>query len=229
MGHSCGGGLAVQLAAEDARVSRPGQSGYSGAGSAGAGGNDAASLKKIRGPHPAHHRRRAERHRVRKRQVHIRRHRARTDSSTGGRTTCSTSAPSAPGTAATTARRTELARMDDAQRSERGTDVQRRGLHAVQGPVVAHPEEEDRRPRARGRVSRCRGRGNRRCPKARARHRHVAARHAPPADRPVRVQRGLRPLEDRPATRRGRIRRQTRASIGNRVVRLAIGRAELRP
>ena len=49
MGHSCGGGLAVQLAAEDSRVSGLGIW-YSGAGLAGAAGNDAASLKKIRGP-----------------------------------------------------------------------------------------------------------------------------------------------------------------------------------
>lgn len=49
MGHSCGGGLAVQLAAEDSRVTGLGIW-YSGAGLAGASGNDAASLKNIRGP-----------------------------------------------------------------------------------------------------------------------------------------------------------------------------------
>lgn len=49
MGHSCGGGLAVQLAIEDARVSALGIW-YSGAGLAGARGNDAASLEKIKGP-----------------------------------------------------------------------------------------------------------------------------------------------------------------------------------
>jgi dienelactone hydrolase len=49
MGHSCGGGLAVQLATEDARVSGAGIW-FSGAGLAGSRGNDAASLKKIQGP-----------------------------------------------------------------------------------------------------------------------------------------------------------------------------------
>jgi hypothetical protein len=49
MGHSCGGGLAVQLAAEDSRVTGVGIW-FSGAGLAGARGNDAASLQKIKGP-----------------------------------------------------------------------------------------------------------------------------------------------------------------------------------
>ena len=49
MGHSCGGGLAVQLATEDSRVQGLGIW-FSGAGLAGARGNDAASLMKIRGP-----------------------------------------------------------------------------------------------------------------------------------------------------------------------------------
>jgi dienelactone hydrolase len=49
MGHSCGGGLAVQLATEDARVNGVGIW-FSGAGLAGAGGNNAASLQKIKGP-----------------------------------------------------------------------------------------------------------------------------------------------------------------------------------
>lgn len=49
MGHSCGGGLAIQLAAEDTRVTGLGIW-YSGAGLAGARGNDAASLKTIKGP-----------------------------------------------------------------------------------------------------------------------------------------------------------------------------------
>ncbi|HXT68620.1 MAG TPA: hypothetical protein VN700_02635 [Vicinamibacterales bacterium] len=49
MGHSCGGGLAIQLATEDARLKGLGIW-YSGAGLAGAGGNDAASLQKIKGP-----------------------------------------------------------------------------------------------------------------------------------------------------------------------------------
>ena len=49
MGHSCGGGLAVQLAAEDTRVNGLGIW-YSGAGLAGARGNDATSLQKIKGP-----------------------------------------------------------------------------------------------------------------------------------------------------------------------------------
>jgi hypothetical protein len=49
MGHSCGGGLVVQLATEDTRVSGLGIW-YSGAGLAGARGNDAASLQKIKGP-----------------------------------------------------------------------------------------------------------------------------------------------------------------------------------
>lgn len=49
MGHSCGGGLAVQLASEDPRVSALGIW-YSGAGLGGARGNDASSLLKIKGP-----------------------------------------------------------------------------------------------------------------------------------------------------------------------------------
>lgn len=49
MGHSCGGGLAVQLTTEDSRVNGLGIW-YSGAGLAGARGNDAASLQKIKGP-----------------------------------------------------------------------------------------------------------------------------------------------------------------------------------
>ena len=49
MGHSCGGGLAVQLTTEDTRVNGLGIW-YSGAGLAGARGNDAASLQKIKGP-----------------------------------------------------------------------------------------------------------------------------------------------------------------------------------
>ena len=49
MGHSCGGGLAVQLAEEDSRVTGVGIW-FSGAGLAGARGNDATSLQKIKGP-----------------------------------------------------------------------------------------------------------------------------------------------------------------------------------
>ena len=49
MGHSCGGGLAVQLTTEDTRVNGLGIW-YSGAGLAGARGNDPASLQKIKGP-----------------------------------------------------------------------------------------------------------------------------------------------------------------------------------
>ena len=49
MGHSCGGGLVVQLASEDSRVSGLGIW-FSGAGLAGARGNDPASLQKIKGP-----------------------------------------------------------------------------------------------------------------------------------------------------------------------------------
>lgn len=49
MGHSCGGGLAVQLASEDPRVHGVGIW-YSGAGLAGARGNDPSSLLKIKGP-----------------------------------------------------------------------------------------------------------------------------------------------------------------------------------
>src|SRR5204862_5780895 len=49
MGHSCGGGLVVQLATEDARVHGLGIW-FSGAGLAGARGNDPASLLKIKGP-----------------------------------------------------------------------------------------------------------------------------------------------------------------------------------
>jgi dienelactone hydrolase len=49
MGHSCGGGLAVQLASEDPRVNGVGIW-YSGAGLAGARGNDASSLQKLKGP-----------------------------------------------------------------------------------------------------------------------------------------------------------------------------------
>ena len=49
MGHSCGGGLVVQLATEDTRVNGLGIW-FSGAGLAGARGNDPASLKKIKGP-----------------------------------------------------------------------------------------------------------------------------------------------------------------------------------
>lgn len=49
MGHSCGGGLVVQLASEDSRVNGLGIW-FSGAGLAGARGNDPASLQKIKGP-----------------------------------------------------------------------------------------------------------------------------------------------------------------------------------
>jgi len=49
MGHSCGGGLAIQLATEDSRVHGLGIW-FSGAGLAGARGNDASSLQKIKGP-----------------------------------------------------------------------------------------------------------------------------------------------------------------------------------
>jgi len=49
MGHSCGGGLVVQLATEDTRVNGLGIW-FSGAGLAGARGNDPASLTKIKGP-----------------------------------------------------------------------------------------------------------------------------------------------------------------------------------
>jgi dienelactone hydrolase len=49
MGHSCGGGLAVQLATEDPRVSGLGIW-FSGAGLVGARGGDPESLKKIKGP-----------------------------------------------------------------------------------------------------------------------------------------------------------------------------------
>src|SRR4030095_8707070 len=49
MGHSCGGGLAVQLATEDTRINGLGIW-FSGAGLAGARGNDASSLQKIKGP-----------------------------------------------------------------------------------------------------------------------------------------------------------------------------------
>ena len=49
MGHSCGGGLAIQLATEDTRVNGLGIW-FSGAGLVGAGGNDPASLQKIKGP-----------------------------------------------------------------------------------------------------------------------------------------------------------------------------------
>jgi hypothetical protein len=49
MGHSCGGGLAVQLAGEDPRINGLGIW-FSGAGLAGARGNDASSLLKIKGP-----------------------------------------------------------------------------------------------------------------------------------------------------------------------------------
>jgi len=49
MGHSCGGGLAVQLTTEDTRVNGLGIW-YSGAGLAGARGNDPTSLQRIKGP-----------------------------------------------------------------------------------------------------------------------------------------------------------------------------------
>lgn len=49
MGHSCGGGLAVQLATEDPRISNLGIW-FSGGGLAGARGGDASSLLKIKGP-----------------------------------------------------------------------------------------------------------------------------------------------------------------------------------
>ncbi len=49
MGHSCGGGLAVQLATEDARVTGLGIW-YSGAGLGGSRGNDLSSLQKTKGP-----------------------------------------------------------------------------------------------------------------------------------------------------------------------------------
>jgi len=49
MGHSCGGGLAVQLATEDTRVSALGIW-FSGAGLAGARGSDPSALSRIKGP-----------------------------------------------------------------------------------------------------------------------------------------------------------------------------------
>jgi hypothetical protein len=49
MGHSCGGGLAVQLATEDSRINGLGVW-FSGAGLAGARGNDPSALTKIKGP-----------------------------------------------------------------------------------------------------------------------------------------------------------------------------------
>ncbi len=49
MGHSCGGGLAVQLATEDVRINGLGIW-FSGAGLVGARGNDPSSLLKIKGP-----------------------------------------------------------------------------------------------------------------------------------------------------------------------------------
>jgi hypothetical protein len=49
MGHSCGGGLAVQIATEDTRLHGLGIW-FSGAGLAGARGNDSSSLQKIKGP-----------------------------------------------------------------------------------------------------------------------------------------------------------------------------------
>jgi dienelactone hydrolase len=49
MGHSCGGGLAIQHATEDSRVNGLGIW-FSGASLAGARGNDPASLQKIKGP-----------------------------------------------------------------------------------------------------------------------------------------------------------------------------------
>jgi len=49
MGHSCGGGLAVQFATDDTRLHGLGIW-FSGAGLAGARGNDPASLQKIKGP-----------------------------------------------------------------------------------------------------------------------------------------------------------------------------------
>jgi hypothetical protein len=49
MGHSCGGGLSVQLATEDSRVNGLGIW-FSGAGLVGAAGGDPESLKKIKGP-----------------------------------------------------------------------------------------------------------------------------------------------------------------------------------
>jgi len=49
MGHSCGGGLAVQLATEDPRINGVGIW-FSGAGLAGAAGSDPGSLLKLKGP-----------------------------------------------------------------------------------------------------------------------------------------------------------------------------------
>jgi dienelactone hydrolase len=49
MGHSCGGGLAVQLATEDPRINGVGIW-FSGAGLAGAAGSDPDSLLKLKGP-----------------------------------------------------------------------------------------------------------------------------------------------------------------------------------
>ena len=49
MGHSCGGGLAIQLATEDPRITGLGIW-FSGAGLAGAGGSDPDSLLKLKGP-----------------------------------------------------------------------------------------------------------------------------------------------------------------------------------
>ena len=150
MGHSCGGGLAVQLAAEDSRVNGLGIW-YSGAGLAGARGNDAASLQKIKGPillitgdeqnDIAFANGKSTFEAITHTPIfygwqddlqHIGTFGARNGGDNG-------------------AHRAQLARMDDAQRSERGTDVQGRRLHAVQGPDLAHPEEEDRRPLARAR------------------------------------------------------------------------------
>jgi dienelactone hydrolase len=49
MGHSCGGGLAIQLATEDPRINGVGIW-FSGAGLAGARGGEPASLQKMKGP-----------------------------------------------------------------------------------------------------------------------------------------------------------------------------------
>jgi dienelactone hydrolase len=134
MGHSCGGGLAVQLASEDVRINGLGIW-FSGAGLAGARGADPASLLKIKGSvllitgeekldvrghqPPAHLLRLAGRlaaHRHLWRQERRRSRRARV----------------------------ELARLDDAQRSEGRENVQGQRVHALQGSHLARHEEENR-------------------------------------------------------------------------------------
>ena len=177
MGHSCGGGS--RFNSRRRTLASPGLGiWFSGAGWLAQRGNDAASLQKIQGPDPAHHRRRASTTSPLGAASRPSRRSRTRRFSTGGRTTFSTSAPSAPGTAATTAL---IARnwLEWTTRNDQNAapDVQGRRLHVVQGPDLAHPEEADRRSAGHTRALVVAvGEEVRDVPVAGAGHRHVAAR-----------------------------------------------------